>query len=143
MAKKKRKPDWSFSLVLAAAVLVLLFGGLIALVAWQRQGIPTHDEEQRAQRIKNLADLNVENQKILTQYHWVDKNKGVVGIPIDRAIQLVLSDLQSNRPHPAGPINPPTPAPAPAASPANQGTQPAQPAPSPAKVSPSPSQQPK
>jgi hypothetical protein len=143
MVKKQQKANWSFSLVFAGVVLVLLFGGLIALVVWQRQGIPTHDEEQRAKRIKNLADLSAENQKVLTQYHWVDKNKGVVGVPIDRAMQLVLSDLQSNRPHPAGPINPPTPAPAPAASPLNQGTQPAQPAPSPAKSSPSPTQQPK
>lgn len=143
MVKKQQKPTWSSSRVLAGLVLVLLFGGLIALVARQRQGIPTHDELQREQRLKNLADLNAENQKVLTQYHWVDKNKGIVGIPIDRAMQLVLSDLQANRPHPAGPINPPTPAPTPTAGPQNQGTQPAQPAPAPAKSSPALTEQPK
>lgn len=143
MVKKRRKLNWSFSLVLAGALLVLLFGGLSALVAWQRQGIPTHDEEQRAIRVKTLADLNAENQKVLTQYHWVDKDKGIVGIPIDRAMQLVLSDLQANRPHPAGPINPPVATPTPAANAPNQGNQPAQPAPSPVKSSPSPTQQPK
>ena len=41
-------------------------------------------------RLKNLADLNSENQKLMTQYHWVDKSKGVVGIPIDRAMDQVL-----------------------------------------------------
>jgi hypothetical protein len=121
MIRKQPKPAWSFSRVLAGLVLVLLFGGLIALVAWQRQGILSYDEQRRELRLKNLADLNAENQKILTQYHWVDKSKGIVGIPIDRAMQLVLSDLQAIRPHPAGPINPP----APTSSPASQGTQPA------------------
>ena len=123
MIKKQQKPTWSFSRVFVGLVLVLLIGGLIALVVWQRQGIPTYDEQRRELRLKNLAELNAENQKILTQYHWVDKNKGIVGLPIDRAMQLVLSDLQASRPHPAGPIN--TPAPAPAGTPASQGTQPA------------------
>ena len=143
MVEKQRNPKRSFSLVFAGVVLVLLFGGLIALVVWQRQGIPTREEEQREKRIKNLAELNAENQKVLTQYHWVDKNKGVVGVPIDRAMQIVLSDLQANQPHPAGPINLPAPAPAPAGNPPNQGAQPAQPAPSPPKSSSPPTQQPK
>jgi hypothetical protein len=123
MIKKQPKPTWSFSRVFVGLVLVLLIGGLIALVVWQRQGILTYDEQRRELRLKNLAELNAENQKVLTQYHWVDKNKGIVGVPIERAIQLVLSDLQASRPHPAGPIN--TPAPAPAGTPASQGTQPA------------------
>ena len=124
MIKKQQKPTWSFSRVFVGLVLVLLIGGLIALVVWQRQGIPTYDEQRRELRLKNLAELNAENQKILTQYHWVDKSKGVVGIPIDRAMQLVLSDLQASRPHPAGPIS----TPASASTPASQGTQPANPA---------------
>ena len=37
----------------------------------------------------------------------MDKNKGVVGIPINRAMDLVVAQLQSNKPHPAGPVNPP------------------------------------
>ena len=124
MIKKQQKPTWSFSRVFVGLVLVLLIGGLIALVVWQRQGIPTYDEQRRELRLKNLAELNAENQKTLTQYRWVDKSKGVVGIPIDRAMQLVLSDLQASRPHPAGPIS----TPAPASTPASQGTQPANPA---------------
>ena len=123
MIKKQQKPTWSFSRVFVGLVLVLLIGGLIALVTWQRQGTPTYDQQRRELRLKNLVELNAENQKVLTQYHWVDKNKGIVGLPIERAMQLVLSDLQASRPHPAGPIN--NPAPAPAGAAASQGTQPA------------------
>jgi hypothetical protein len=37
----------------------------------------------------DLETLRAEEQTKLHTYHWVDKNSGVVGIPIDRAIELV------------------------------------------------------
>jgi hypothetical protein len=105
----------------AGLIIVLLFAVLVALLAWQRQGIPTVEDVRKQERLKILADLNAENQKILTQYRWIDKAKGVVGIPIDRAMDLVLADLKANKPHAAGPIA----TPAPAATPAPNAPQPA------------------
>ena len=102
-------------------IIVLLFAVLVFLLVWQRQGIPTVEDVKKQGRLKILADLNAENQKILTQYRWVDKSKGVVGIPIDRAMDLVLADLKANKPHAAGPIA----TPAPAATPAPNAAQPA------------------
>jgi hypothetical protein len=46
-----------------------------------RQAIPTVDEDRKEQRLKILSDLNAENEKILSQYRWIDKSKGIVGIP--------------------------------------------------------------
>ena len=111
-------------MIITAMVMILLFFGFVALLSLQRQNVPTYDTVRKEQRLKNLADLNSDNQKIMTQYHWVDKAKGVVGIPIDRAMDLVLTELQSIRPHAAGPIINPSPAASPAPSPApnaNQG----------------------
>jgi len=105
----------------AGLIIVLLFAVLVALLVWQRQGIPTVEDVRKQERLKILADLNAENQKILTQYRWIDKAKGVVGIPIDRAMDLVLADLKANKPHAAGPIA----TPAPAATPAPNAPQPA------------------
>jgi hypothetical protein len=106
-------------MIITAVVMILLFVGLVALLVIQRGHVQTYDEARKEQRLKNLAELNAENEKILTQYHWVDKAKGVVGIPIDRAMNLVLTELQSIRPHAAGPITTPAPAasPSPGASP--------------------------
>jgi hypothetical protein len=104
-------------MIITGLVMVLLFCVFVILLVLQGQGIPNVEEVRAQARLKNLADLNSENQKILTQYHWVDKTKGVVGIPIDRAMELVLVQLQSNKPHPAGPVNPPAP-PQPPGSPA-------------------------
>jgi hypothetical protein len=117
MAENTQKNRVSLSLIITGLVMVLLFVGLAIFLVAQRKNIPTVDEQTAEVRLKNLAELNAENQKILTQYHWVDKNKGVVGIPINRAMDLVEAQLQANKPHAAGPINPPAVAP-PAASPA-------------------------
>src|SRR5271157_3874247 len=105
MAKNTQKNRVSLSVIITGLVMMLLFVGLAAFLVSQRENIPTVDEQTAAVRLKNLAELNAENQKILTQYHWVDKNKGVVGIPIDRAMDLVVAQLQANKPHAAGPIN--------------------------------------
>ena len=121
MAENTQKNRVSLSLIIAGLVMVLLFVGLAIFLVAQRKNIPTVDEQTAEVRLKNLAELNAENQKILSQYHCVDKNKGVVGIPINRAMDLVVAQLQANKPHAAGPINPPAVAPA-AASPAPSPT---------------------
>jgi hypothetical protein len=113
-------------MIITGVVMVLLFLGLVALLVLQREHVQTYDEVRKEHRLKNLAELNGENERILTQYHWVDKAKGVVGIPINRAMSLVLVDLQSVRPHAAGPISNPAPgaavAPGPSATPAPAAT---------------------
>jgi hypothetical protein len=97
-------------MIITGVVMILLFLGLVALLVVQREHVQTYDEVRKEHRLKNLAELNAENEKNLTQYHWVDKAKGVVGIPIERAMSLVLAELQSIRPRAAGPINNPLPA---------------------------------
>ncbi len=118
MAGPQQKPKNSAPIIITGLVMILLFGGLAFFLTAQGQSIPNVEQVHAEARLKNLADLNADNEKILTQYRWVDKSKGVVGIPIDRAMDLVLTDLQSNKPHPAGPVNPPAP-PQPQASPAS------------------------
>ncbi len=116
MAEHKLKSNGQGPMIFTGLVMILLFCGFALFLVSQGLSIPNVEEANAQTRFKNLADLNSENQKILTQYRWVDKAKGVVGIPIDRAIDLVLVELQSNKPHPAGPVTPPAPAP-PAGSP--------------------------
>jgi hypothetical protein len=117
MAKHQEKGRSSTPIVITGLVMVLLFGVFVVFLVSQGRSIPDVEEVKAETRVKNLADLNVENQKILTQYRWIDKSKGVVGIPIDRAMDLVLVQLQSSQPHPAGPVSTPA-APQPQASPA-------------------------
>jgi cytochrome c len=110
MFAKAPKNRVSAPMIFTGVVMVFLFFGLSLFLVMARQTIPTVDENRSEQRLKILSDLNAENEKDLHQYRWIDRSKGVVGIPIDRAMDLVLIDLQSNKPHPAGPLVTPAPA---------------------------------
>jgi hypothetical protein len=107
MAENNQKNRLSLSVIITGLVMILLFVGLAIFLVSQRENIPTVDAQAAEVRLKNLAELNAENQRALTQYHWIDKNKGVVGIPISRAMDLVVTQLKANKPHAAGPINVP------------------------------------
>ena len=136
-AVRSAKAEVSTLTIITTLVVLLVFVGLVWLVFLQREAIPSESSQTREERLKNLAQLTADNQKALTTYHWIDKSKGTVGIPINRAMELVQKDLAANHPHAAGPINPPAASPTPAA--ANQPA--ATPAPSPAS-SPSSSPEP-
>jgi hypothetical protein len=139
MAEHPPKGKSSGPMIVTGLVMILLFSGFVIFLISEGESIPNVEDVHAQARLKNLADLNAENQKILTQYRWVDKSKGVVGVPIDRAMDLVLADLQSVKPHPAGPVStpaPPSPTPQSSPAPAPQGS------PSPSPNAPKPGGQP-
>jgi hypothetical protein len=113
MSDANQSARFSVSTVVTILVVVLLFAGLAWFVAYQRESMAASEPDRSELRLKNLNDLNTENQKTLTSYRWIDKAKGVVGIPIDRAIELEIADLAANHPHAAGPISLPAPSPSP------------------------------
>jgi hypothetical protein len=147
MSDHLQKSKTSTLTLATGLVLVLLFCGLAWFVIQERDAIPTPDDVQKEKRVKNLADLNTANEKVLTEYRWVDKPKGIIGIPIERAMGLILADLQTNKPHPAGPLTTPATAgqaPSPTPAPAQPASvQPAAPQPAatkpPAPAQPAPS----
>ena len=122
-SSRSAKAEVSTLTIITTLVVLLVFVGLVWLVFLQREAIPSDSSQKREERMKNLAQLNADNQKALTTYHWIDKSKGTVGIPINRAMELVQKDLAANRPHAAGPINLPAASPTPAAT--NQAATPA------------------
>lgn len=112
-AAAQPKPLWivlagGFALLLLFVVAVRLLTGLAPA--------PEEDAARAVERAKAYDELQAENTQKLQNYAWVDKTKGTVQIPIDRAMELTIAELNSKRPTPAGPIA--TPVPSPAASPA-------------------------
>jgi len=116
MSDANQSSRFSVSTVVTILVVLLLFAGLVWFVVYQRESIAAAEPGRRELRLKNLNDLNTENQKALSSYRWIDKSKGIVGIPIDRAMELEVADLAAIHPHAAGPINPPAPSPTPSAA---------------------------
>jgi hypothetical protein len=98
-----------FSTWLGVVLLMFLFGAIaVAIIGPTPRG--DNYEQQRAEnREKKLKDLRAEDAKALTGYAWIDKTKGSVRIPIERAMELTVSELANKKPMAAGPIATPTP----------------------------------
>jgi hypothetical protein len=101
--------------VIAGGMILLLSFVLVVRLLTDLAPVPDEDAARAAERAKAYADLQAENAKKLEAYAWVDQAKGTVQIPIARAMELAIAELNSKQPAPAGPIA--TPAPSPEASP--------------------------
>jgi hypothetical protein len=121
-----------FSTWVGVVLLFALFGIIVvAIIGPARRG-DSYEEMRAENRVKKLKELRDEDAKALTTYAWIDKNKGTVRLPIDRAMELTLADLSNRKPAPAYPISSPpagaapggqaAASPAPAASPQSAGT---------------------
>ena len=106
-----------FSTWLGIVCLFVLFGLIVLAVIGPSPRTSDYEETRAKKRVEKLKTLHEETQKELTTYAWVDKNKGVARIPIDRAMEVTVADLAQKKPAPAGPIVTPAASPAPAASP--------------------------
>jgi hypothetical protein len=144
-----------FSTWLGIVCLFVLFGLIVLAVIGPSPRTSDYEEARAKKRMEKLKTLHEESQKDLTTYAWVDKNKGVARIPIDRAMEVTVADLAQKKPAPAGPIATPaaqaaptgaSPAPAAPQQPGTaQPAQPSTPAGSPSgqgAASPSPATQP-
>ena len=113
-----------FSTWLGIVCLFVLFGLIVLAVIGPSPRTSDYEETRAKKRMEKLKALHEENQKDLTTYAWVDKNKGVARIPIDRAMEVTVADLAQKKPAPAGPIaTSPAPAAPAAASPAGAAPQ--------------------
>ena len=107
-------------------LLFALFGIIVLAVIGPAPRGSDYEETRAKKRVDNLKTSREEATKALTTYGWIDKNKGVARIPIERAMKLTVAELARQKPASAGPIATPQPA-APAAA-----------SPSPAQASPAP-----
>jgi len=113
-----------FSTWLGIVCLFVLFGLIVLAVIGPSPRTSDYEEARAKKRMEKLKTLREETQKELTTYAWVDKNKGVARIPIDRAMEVTVTDLAQKKPAPAGPIATPAAQTAPAgASPAPAASQ--------------------
>src|SRR2546430_10106122 len=114
-----------FSTWVGVVLLFALFGVIVVAVIGPSPRGDSYEKMRAETRAKKLKDARDEESKALTSYAWVDKNKGTVRLPIDRAMELTVADLANKKPAPANPIA------APESSAAPGGAAAASPAPSP------------
>ncbi|HEV3408797.1 MAG TPA: hypothetical protein VG095_00755, partial [Chthoniobacterales bacterium] len=89
--------------------IVLLFA-VFGLFVWAVMGMmprsATYDQKRAEERLKKRQEADKEAQTALAGYGWVDKTKGSVRLPLDRAKELALAELAQKKPAPAGPLPP-------------------------------------
>src|SRR6267378_58388 len=87
-------------------LLFALFGIIVLAVIGPAPRGDTYEQKRAKARAEKLKAVQ-EEAKSLTSYGWIDKNKGVARIPIERAMELTVTDLVKQKPAPAGPITTP------------------------------------
>jgi hypothetical protein len=136
---------------LGVVLLFVLFGVIVLAIIGPSPRGSDYEETRAKKRMETLKTVRQDAEKALNSYAWVDKNKGVVRIPISRAMELTIAQLWQQKPAPAGPIatpqaqaspavpaSPPPASPAPAGSPKPGAAPPAASPSAPAPASPSP-----
>jgi hypothetical protein len=118
-----------FSTWLGVVLLFSLFGAIVFAVVGPAPRGDTYEQTRARKRLEKLKTLREGDAKQLTTYSWIDKTKGVVGLPIDRAMTLTVAELGAKKPAAAYPIA--TPVPEASAIPAGPATASPAPAPSP------------
>src|SRR4030095_12369608 len=96
------RAPWSawFGIVL----LFALFGVIVLAIIGPTPRATDYEETRAKKRVENLKTVREEADKALTTYGWIDKNKGVARVPIERAMELTVAELAKQKPAPAGPI---------------------------------------
>ena len=137
-----------FSTWLGIVLLFALFGIIVLAIIGPSPRGSDYEETRAKKRLENLKTLREDAEKALTTYAWVDKNKGVARIPINRAMELTIAELAQQKPAAAGPIATPQPqataapsSPSPASSPKPGAAKPTASPLAPATVPPSPATQ--
>ena len=110
------QPRFLLSAWMWAVALFVFFGVIVAIAFGAMQRGSSYEADRAKARAEKLKTAQDEWNKTSGSYGWVDQAKGIAHIPIQRAMQLELADLQSKKPAPAGPIA--TPEPVVAATPA-------------------------
>lgn len=92
-------------LVVAAIAMLLLFKYLQARPAPETSALAEEREIPPSPRLQvtpsaDLESMRASEENLLDSYGWVDRNAGVVRIPIDRAMELLLQRGYPARPQP-------------------------------------------
>ncbi len=96
MSDAASESQGSFTATLLAAVGGFSIFVIILVVAYLPNKVePAGDGVKTpAERKAALAELRGKEQTAATTYGWVDKDKGVVRLPLERAVELTIQEAK-------------------------------------------------
>lgn len=98
------KKSGAWFVVLSLVLISLFLVAALTLRGGSEATIDPEDVERDAFRTKTYEEVTAEESQKLTTYGWVDQAAGTVRIPIDKAMKLVLADINAKKPTPAYPV---------------------------------------
>jgi hypothetical protein len=104
-----QQPRSMFGTWVGVVLLFIVFGLFVWVVLGAIPRGDTYEEKRAKARMEKLEQLHKDSSAALTSYAWVDKNKGTVRIPVERAMELAVTDLAAKKPVAAYPIATPAP----------------------------------
>ena len=98
MSEKVERDELNTPAIVTVGIVasVAVFAIIVALQAWFAQAQRAeHQLKVVAPRSEELAGVVAEQQTQLHTYRWVDRQRGVVAIPIERAMELTIADFRA------------------------------------------------
>jgi hypothetical protein len=88
--------SWTTVLWLLPISVFILLVFFAVCISWFK-GAKDHeiDEKQAMLQTTELNQLHAQENEVLSSYKWVDKEKGRVQIPIDRAMELIAKEHEN------------------------------------------------
>jgi len=91
--KGKGDPDnLSVAFIFAAAGAAIVALVLVLIAYYNVAEDRLLEQRVVAQPDEGLQQIRAEQLDLLGSYRWVDREQGIVGIPIDRAMDLVIAE---------------------------------------------------
>ena len=105
-AATRQKSIWP--MFIGGLILIVLFYGVGLLLRSMTSRTIQDEEAIRAkERVAILAKVRMEASSQTTTYAWIDRAKGIVRVPVDRAVELAVTKLSAKgQPHAAYAMDP-------------------------------------
>lgn len=88
----------SFGTIAAVIGGFALFALIVALAYLPQRPAPiAQGALTSAERYQRLTDMHAKEAKQINSYGWVDQQKGVVQLPIERAMELTIQELNAKK----------------------------------------------
>ena len=100
------QPRSTFGTWLGIVLLFAIFGVFVWVVMGLMPRGDNYEQKRSEARLEKLKTARDEYAKAGGSYGWVDKEKGVARIPVQRAMEVAVAELAQRKPAPANPIEP-------------------------------------
>lgn len=95
---------WPPGTVIGVGLSLLLFAALVGVLFWFTAFNRNEPPPEGKTAEQKLAELQAQDRTALSSYGWIDRPKGIVRIPIDRAMSLLVEDREAEEKGKPAPI---------------------------------------